>query len=122
VDDKLTGEIIGAAIEVHRWLGPGLLESAYEQALCHELVSRNVRFKRQVALPLDYKGVRLDCDYRLDLVVDNAVIIELKAVEKILPVHEAQILSYLRLSGLCLGLLINFHVHVLKDGIRRFAL
>jgi GxxExxY protein len=122
VDDKLTGEIIGAAIEVHRWLGPGLLESAYEQALCHELVSRNVRFKRQVALPLDYKGVRLDCDYRLDLVVDNAVIIELKAVEKILPVHEAQILYYLRLSGLCLGLLINFHVHVLKDGIRRFAL
>ena len=122
MDDKLTGEIIGAAIEVHRWLGPGLLESAYEQALYHELVTRDLRFTRQIQLPLEYKGVRLDCDYRLDLVVDNTVIIELKAVEKILPVHEAQLLSYLRLSGLRLGLLINFHVPVLKDGIRRFAL
>ena len=122
MDSALTGEIIGAAIEVHRWLGPGLLESAYEQALCHELVTRDLRFTRQIQLPLEYKGVRLDCDYRLDLVVDNTVIIELKAVEKILPVHEAQLLSYLRLSGLRLGLLINFHVPVLKDGIRRFAL
>jgi len=122
VDGKLTGEIIGAAIEVHRWLGPGLLESAYEEALCHELASRSLGFKRQVALPLDYKGVRLECDYRLDLVVDDSVIVELKAVEKLLPVHDAQILSYLRLSGFRLGLLINFHVPVIKDGIRRFAL
>ncbi len=119
---QLTGEIIGAAIEVHRWPGPGLLESACEEALCHELASHSLDFIRQVHLPLDYKGIRLGCDYRLDLVVDNAVIVELKAVETVLPIHEAQLLSYLRLSGYRLGLLINFHVPVLKDGIRRFAL
>lgn len=98
MDNELTGKIIGAAIEVHRWLGPGLLESAYEEALSHELAARAVSFQRQVKLPLNYKGVRLQCDHRIDLVADGAVIVELKAVECLLPIHEAQLLSYLRLS------------------------
>jgi GxxExxY protein len=93
VNNELTGRIIGAAIEVHRWLGPGLLDSAYQEAFSHELVTRDVGFNRQVKLPLNYKGVQLQCDYRLDLVVDGAVIVELKAVESLLPVHEAQLLS-----------------------------
>ena len=119
--DRLTGEIIGAAIEVHRELGAGLLESAYEACLFHELATHGFRVDRQRALPVTYKGVRIDCGYRLVLVVNDLVIVELKAVEKLTSVHEAQILSYLKLSNLPAGLLINFHVRLLKEGIRRFV-
>ncbi|HWE93624.1 MAG TPA: GxxExxY protein [Tepidisphaeraceae bacterium] len=118
----LTQEIIGAAIEVHRVLGPGLLESAYRRCLCHELRLRGVEFQIEVALPVLYKGELLDCGYRIDLLVAQTVVIELKSVEKILPVHEAQLLTYLRLSGKRVGLLINFNVPLLKDGIVRRAL
>jgi GxxExxY protein len=104
---------------VHRALGPGLLEPAYQACLCRELELRNLRFRQQVELPVIYKDVKLDCGYRIDLIVEEKVVVELKAVEGILPVHQAQILTYLRLSGLRVGLLINFNVPVLKDGIRR---
>ncbi len=118
---ELSGKIIGAAIEVHRMLGPGLLESAYQVALCRELTLRGIPFERQVELPMEYKGVRLECAYRLDLVVNNLIIVELKSVEKIEPVHEAQLLTYLRLKNLWLGLLINFNVPLLREGIRRIV-
>ena len=120
--DALTEQIIGAAIEVHRALGPGLLESAYEECLCIELGLRDIRFKCQVELPVHYKEHRADAGYRLDLVIEDAVIVEIKAVERLLPVHEAQLLTYLRLSGIATGLLLNFNVPVLKDGIRRMKL
>jgi len=119
--NNLTEQVIGAAIDVHRELGPGLLESACEACLVHELGLRGLRVERQKALPLVYRGVRLDCGYRIDLVVENAVIVELKAVERLERVHEAQMLSYLKLSGCHVGLLINFNVRLLKDGVRRFA-
>jgi len=119
VANKVTEQVIGAAIDVHRALGPGLLESAYEECLCHELNVRGVRFERQRPLPVAYKGVRLDCGYRLDLVVENSVVVEIKAVKSIEPIHEAQLLTYLKLGGWRLGLLINFNLPVLKDGIRR---
>ena len=118
----LTQQIIGAAIEVHRALGPGLLESAYEACLCHELTLRRIPFECQKQLPVSYKGVRVDCGYRLDILVDGAVPVELKAVEQLLPIHEAQVLSYLRLGGWQVGLLVNFHVPVLKQGIKRIVL
>ncbi len=118
----LTQAIIGAAIEVHRILGPGLLESAYEECLCDELTLRKLSFQRQVELPVEYKGVRLDCGYRIDLIVEDKVVVELKCAEKVTPVHEAQLLTYLRLSGRTVGLLINFHVPALKDGIKRRVL
>lgn len=121
-DKELTGAVIGAAIEVHKALGPGLLESAYEECLCHELRLRGKAFHRQVSLPVEYKGIKLDCGYRMDLIVDNSIVVELKSVDKIMPVHEAQLLTYLRLSGLRIGLLINFKVPVLKDGIVRMIL
>jgi len=117
--DPRTSPIIGAAIEVHRFLGPGLLESAYEECLCHELYLRGLSFERQVALPVSFKGLQLDCGYKIDLVVERKVIIELKAVEEILPVHEAQLLTYLKLSGKHVGLLINFNVALLTRGIIR---
>jgi GxxExxY protein len=119
--DPFTGQIIGLAIEVYRALGPGLLESAYEECLCYELAGTGLAFRRQVALPVIYKDVRLDCGYRMDIVMDERVV-ELKTVERILPVHEAQLITYLKLSGLRLGLLLNFHCAVLRDGIRRFVL
>ncbi len=122
LEQQLTEAIIGAAIEVHRELGPGLLESAYEECFCHELHLRNLNFQRQVELPVAYKGLKLDCGYRLDVVVDNAVIVELKSIEQISPIHEAQLLTYLRLSGKKVGLLINFNVAVLKNGIVRRVL
>ena len=122
IHEELTSAIIGGAIEVHRALGPGLLESAYEECLCHELGLRGLAFARQVALPVGYKGVHLDCGYRLDIVVENAVVLELKSVEKVDPVHHAQLLSYLKLSGKKVGLLINFNTPVLKDGIVRRVL
>jgi GxxExxY protein len=118
----LTERVIGLAIEVHRQLGPGLLESAYEECLCFELKQAALPFARQVALPVMYKGTRLDCGYRMDVVVENQLIIEIKAIERIMPIHEAQMLSYLRLSGHKIGLLMNFHSVMLKDGIRRFVL
>ena len=119
--DRLTEQIIGSAISVHRILGPGLLESAYEECLCFELSQSKLRFERQVPLPVVYKDVRLDCGYRMDLVVENMVIIEIKAVERIIPVHEAQLLSYLKLADKRVGLLINFHVPVLKSGLKRIV-
>jgi GxxExxY protein len=120
--DTLTDSVIGAAIEVHRALGAGLLESAYEECLCHELECRSLGFARQVALPVRYKAISLDCAYRMDVVVENQLILELKAVDKLLPIHDAQLLTYLRLSGLRTGLLMNFNVPVLKDGLKRMML
>jgi GxxExxY protein len=120
--NELTDAIIGAAIEVHRALGPGLLESTYEMCLGRELSIRGLRFERQVPIPVEYKGVKLDCGYRADLVVVNAILVELKAIDSLLSIHEAQLLSYLKLSGLKIGLLINFNVELLKHGIRRRVL
>ncbi len=117
--DGLTEGIIGAAIEVHRATGPGLLETAYEECLCRELALRGLPFERQRALPVEYKGLKLDCGYRLDLLVANAVVVEIKTVEQLVPVHTAQLLMYLRLGGWPVGLLINFHVSVLKSGVKR---
>jgi GxxExxY protein len=116
---RISGAVIGCAIEVHRFLGPGLLESAYESCLVYELGARGCRVERQRGLPVVYRGIRIDCGYRLDLVVDEVVIVEVKAVESLQPIHSAQLLSYLKLSGLPLGLLINFNVGLLKQGIRR---
>ena len=121
-NDPLTQRIIDFAIEVHRQLGPGLLESAYEECLCHELREAAIAFRRQVPLPVVYKEIRLDCGYRIDLIVEEAVILELKTVERLIPIHEAQLLTYLRLSGLRTGLLLNFNSPALKDGIRRMVL
>jgi len=115
-----TDGIIGGAIEVHRTLGPGLLESVYEECLAVELGLRGLRCERQRAVPLQYKGRQLGVDLKIDLLVNDRVVVELKAVEKLLPIHEAQIITYLRLTGKPLGLLINFNVPLLKDGIRRF--
>ncbi len=119
--NDITDCVIGAAIEVHRNLGPGLLESAYEECLCHELAQRGISFKRQHPLPINYKGVQLDAGYRLDLLVAEQVVVQVKAVESLLPIHEAKLLTYLRLGGWHLGLLINFNVPVLKRGIRRLV-
>ena len=120
--NQITETIIGAAIEVHRVLGPGLLESSYEECLCRELTLRQLPFERQRPLPVEYKGVHLDCGYRLDMLVADAVVVEVKAVERVLPIHEAQLLTYLRLGGWKVGLLINFNVPVLKREIRRCVL
>ena len=120
-EDRLTDKIIGAAIEIHRVLGPGLLESAYEECLCYQLSQRDLQFKRQVPLPVTYKGIKLACGYKTDLLVDDLVIVELKTVETLLAVHSAQLLSYLRLSGKPVGLLINFHTPVLKSGLKRIV-
>ena len=120
--DPLTDRVIGLAIKVHRGLGPGLLESAYEECLCYELKENEIAYERQVPLPVVYKSVKLDCGYRMDIVVDDRLVMELKTVEKLLPVHEAQLLTYLKLSGLRTGLLMNFNTPVLKDGIRRLVL
>lgn len=117
--NKVSEQVIGAAIEVHKALGPGLLESAYEECLCRELTIRSIPFERQRSLPVEYKGEKLDCGYRLDLLVAESVVVEIKAVESIQPIHEAQLLTYLKLGKWKLGLLINFNVPVLKNGIRR---
>jgi len=119
--DLITRRIIGAAIEVHKSLGPGLLESAYEACLAYELRQLGFKVEQQLPLPVTYKHVRLDCGYRLDLLVEDAIIVEVKAVEQLAPIHDAQLLSYLRLSGKCVGLLLNFHVRVLKDGLKRIV-
>jgi len=120
--DSLTEKVIGAAIEVHRALGPGLLESAYEECLCYELGQQGVLFQRQVGLPVIYKAIRLDCGYRMDIVVEGRLVIELKTVEALSPIHEAQLLTYLKLSGVHTGLLMNFNVPILKNGIKRMKL
>ena len=119
--NKTTETIIGAAIEVHRHLGPGLLESAYEECLCEELTLRKIPFKRQLALPVIYKNKKLDIGYRIDLLVNDEVVVELKTLEAILPIHEAQTLTYMRLSGKQVGLILNFNVTVLKNGIKRMV-
>jgi GxxExxY protein len=120
-EDELSNEIIGAAIEVHRNLGPGLLESAYEECLCYEFVNRGIKYERQKLLPVAYKGKKLDCGYRLDVVVNDLVVLELKVVDQIQPIHSAQLLTYLKLSNLKLGILINFNVTALKNGIKRIV-
>ncbi len=119
--DAITEKIIGAAIEVHRTLGPGLLETAYEACLAKELADRGVAFVRQLELPVSYKGIRVECGYRIDLLVDDLVVVELKSVEKTQPIHEAQLLTYLRLTDKPVGLLLNFNVSKLTDGIVRRA-
>ncbi len=121
-NEKLTGAIIGSAIEVHRILGPGLLESAYEECLYYELTGKGFEVFRQKPVPVIYKKIHLDYGYRLDLLVENKIIVELKSIEGITPVHMAQILTYMKFSGIRTGLLINFNVTVLKSGIKRFAL
>ena len=120
--NRISEIVLGAAIAVHRELGPGLLESAYEACLEYELLDRGVRVQRQKELPVVYRDVRIDCGYRIDLLVDDTIIVELKAVDRLLPIHEAQLMSYLKLSGRRLGLLINFNVKLLKDGIKRLAM
>ena len=117
--NDITGEIIGAGIEVHRRLGPGLLESAYETCLCHELALRKIPFRRQVDLPIEYKGIKLASSYRIDILVMEQVALELKSVERVTPVHEKQLVTYLKLGGWKLGLLMNFNVEVLRKGIHR---
>lgn len=121
--ENLTEQVIGAAIEVHRALGPGLLESAYEECLCHELHLRALAFRRQVPLPVEFKGIHLDCGYRMDILVEDSVILELKCIEHVLPVHEAQLLTYLKMTGKRVSLIINFHVSALVRGgiIRKIA-
>lgn len=120
-ENQITESIIGCAIEVHRALGPGLLESAYEECLCYELAQNGFSFSRQVPLPVVYKGIKLDCGYRIDVLIDDLVIVERKTVEKLLPIHDAQLLAYLKLYQRSLGLLMNFNVPVLKDGIKRLV-
>ena len=117
-----TDEVIGCAIEVHSHLGPGLLESAYEACLCKELAFHNVSFEKQAKLSVTYKDEMIDCGYRADVIVENVSIVEIKAVEKIMPIHEAQLLTYLKLSGLHVGLLLNFNVTRMKNGIKRLVL
>lgn len=119
---ELTESVIGAAMEVHRALGPGLLESTYELCLCRELTLRGITFERQKPISIEYKGVKLDCGYRADLLIDGKVLVELKSVEALLPLHDAQLLSYLKLGGWKIGLIVNFNVQLLKHGIRRRVL
>ena len=120
-DNDLTRRVIGCAIEVHRHLGPGLLESAYEDCLCHEMSLEDIAHERQIALPVVYKGLSISAGYRLDVLVESRLILEIKAVDRPAPVHEAQLLTYLRLSGLRIGLLLNFYHAVLRDGIKRLT-
>jgi GxxExxY protein len=120
--DDLSNSVIGCAIEVHRELGPGLLESTYEQCLAYELSQAQIPFKLQVELPVEYKQIRMDCGYRIDLLVNDGIIVELKSVDQLLKIHEAQVLTYMKLAGVGVGLLINFNVDLLRKGIRRFVL
>lgn len=120
--DELSNQVIGCALEVHRNLGPGLLESTYEQCLAYELKTVGISFKLQHPLPVEYKNIKLDCGYRIDVLIDDSIIVELKSVDKILPIHQAQLLTYMKLSNISIGLLINFNVKYLKDGIKRMVL
>lgn len=121
-ENAFSNIIIGAAIDVHRAIGPGLLESVYEECLAYELISRQIAFERQKALPVQYKSVHLECGFRLDLLVGGLVVVEIKAVEHLAPIHEAQVITYLKLTGCKLGLLLNFNVIRLRQGIKRIAL
>lgn len=121
-DSALSERVIKMAIDVHRQLGPGLLESTYEECLCFELRAASTQFERQVALPVVYKTVKLDCAYRMDIVVEQRLVVEVKSVERLMPIHEAQMLTYLRLSGHKIGLLMNFNTAILKNGLRRLVL
>ncbi|MDA0690655.1 MAG: GxxExxY protein [Nitrospinae bacterium] len=121
-ENEWSNKIIGACIEVHKSLGPGLLENVYQNCLAREFSLQNIPFQKEVSKPVEYKGVLMDCDLRLDFLIDNKVVVELKAVEKILPVHKAQVLTYLKLTGCKLGLLVNFNVSALKDGVERIVL
>jgi GxxExxY protein len=118
---RRSSDILGAAIEVHRRLGPGLLESAYESCLCREMLFRQIPFERQIALPLHYRGMKLDCGYRIDVIAYGSILVEVKAVTKVLPIHRAQVLTYLKLTGIHLGLLLNFNVELLRSGIYRIV-
>ena len=120
--DELSKRVIGCAIEVHRNLGPGLLESTFEQCLAHELKCAGIPFMVQHPLPVNYSGVKLDCGYRVDLFIDNKIIVELKSVEKLLPIHQAQLLTYMKLAEIKIGLLMNFNVRFMKNGIKRMVL
>jgi len=120
--NTLSNVVIGAAIDVHKTLGPGLLETAYETCLCHEIDLRGIEYQKQIQLPVKYKSIQLDCGYRLDILVENKIVIELKTVEKILPIHDAQLLTYLKLGGWQLGMIFNFNVSLLKHGIKRKVL
>lgn len=120
-ENALSKEIIGAAIDVHRALGPGLLESVYEECLCREIILRNIEFERQVSIPVQYKGVKLECAYKLDILVDDKVVVEIKSVEQVTPVHFKQLLTYLRLTDKKLGLLINFNEEVVRKGVHRIV-
>lgn len=120
--DELSNKVLGCAIEVHRELGPGLLESTYEQCLAYELSRTKIPFKVQVELPVEYMEIRLDCGYRIDVLADDRLIVELKSVNQLMPIHEAQILTYMKLAGVKVGLLINFNVTILTKGVRRFVL
>ena len=120
--DELSSKVIGCALEVHKQLGPGLLESAYERCLSFEPLCAGIHHEVQKELPIDYKGTKLDCGYRIDMLVEGVLIVELKAVDKLMPIHEAQILTYMKLAGAKMGLLMNFNVTRLKDGIKRFVL
>jgi GxxExxY protein len=122
VEKELTEAVIGAMIEVHKHLGPGLLESAYHQCLCHELALRGLSFEREKPLPVIYKGTKLDCGYRIDLIVEGKLIVDLKAIDALAPIHEAQLLTHMRLANVRVGLLANFNVKVLKDGLMRRVL
>jgi len=120
--DKLSNKIIDFAIEVHKYLGPGLLENTYKQCMAYELSKAGINFNLEYAVPIKYKEVQISCSYRIDILVENKIILELKSVEEIIPIHEAQILTYMKLSNKNIGLLINFNVTLLKDGIKRFVL
>lgn len=120
--DKLSNQIIGCAIEVHKNLGPGLLESTYEQCLAYELKKSDISFKLQHTLPVKYKEIKLDCGYRIDMLIENKIIVELKSVDSILPIHQAQLLTYLKLSSMRVGFLMNFNVKYMKNGIKRMVL
>lgn len=120
--DKLSERVIGCAIKVHKNLGPGLLESTYEQCLAHELKCEGIPFLLQHSLPVNYDGIQLDCGYRVDMLVDNKIIVELKSVDEVLPIHQAQLLTYMKLAGIKIGLLMNFNVRFMKDGIKRMVL
>ena len=120
--DELSNKVLGCAIEVHRELGPGLLESTYEQCLAYELTEAKIPFKLQVELPVEYKRIKLACGYRIDLLADDRLIVELKSVDQLLKIHEAQILTYMKLAAVRVGLLINFNVDLLRKGVRRFVL
>jgi GxxExxY protein len=122
VEEKLTEAVIAACVEVHKHTGAGLLESTYENCLCHELMLRGITFRRQVELPVIYKGVRIDCGYRLDIVIEDVLVLELKSIDRVLPIHEAQLLTYMGLGGYHVGFLINFNVKLLIDGITRRVL